>query len=115
MPSDHASGFWAPKKHGLAAFASRELVVAPPHLHRHELVALLLEASDDLPDELSLDAVGLDGLHGMGFDGRRVRERGGSRVLWLLISNDIVKTQSSVGGCWVGSGQRTSAANVPSS
>lgn len=43
--------------------------VRPPkasssHLHSHKLVTFLLEAGDDLPDKLSLYAVGLDGLSG---------------------------------------------------
>lgn len=31
------------------------------HLHADQLEALLLEPLDDLPDDASLDAVGLDG------------------------------------------------------
>jgi len=40
----------------------RDEKIPMSHLHGHQLVALLLEARDDLSHELPLDAIGLDGL-----------------------------------------------------
>lgn len=43
----------------------QDQITLTSYLHRNELVALLFEARDDFPYELSLDAVGLDGLCGV--------------------------------------------------